>query len=705
MPQTLQAKADVLSLMMFGNCVRSEKNGTVVNGLIQDATLGLYRMTQNDVVLVREDWMQCLAAADIDISRVNSLLSRAQNLGIKQVYTGKVLASALFPETFNFLKQQSNGRKVEIRDGVLIGGVLDKSTIQADNGSIIQRIDRTFGPEAMIFFEERAYWLVQAYFQITGFSFNYQDCKLGSEVETKVQQLIKDARSEIAAISGETGDVKYESLVSARIDALKAKVDKMIIDNVDRVVVRFNRSGDSMVVGAYLTYTNGREPLQSSIISEVHFNYNTKEAYWVGIDETKNPINIHDLVSVTLVTKSKSGLAYDTRWWFSQNSFLNHTESGSKGNYNNFTQAFGMVGQQYLGSDRVPATLANGTTTLPHFRQGDRDPITRGLGDAPYSVGVGHKQHYISAVATRKAATSTSTATPQTGYINRKLTKLMENNVAQFDLSVRSVPYTKSTSLGAQVVVGAQITNSSGNRRLVGGPIVQFLYGQMGLAIDKIIKINGQDTFSDINARLDQIEAARKQTKRSRFAYVYFIDHAPEVYILALVSIQSLVKIGTKYDIVVIASPTTSPTVLNAMRKMGAKVYMYNWGDPSFAFTLTEYERVGIVTDATVFVASTDHLFTEHPDYRLFSDSLNIVQPAIRGKALRIHLDTIEYAFPYQDTNVKPTSATSIIQYTPEILSQNEGHSKLVDLWYQHLHSAMATYRNLDQVKEIRDII
>lgn len=622
------AKADVIAIMQADQCTKSEKNGTIVNGIIQDAVLGLYRMTQNEVRLPMVDWQQCVSAINLSTEGIQSLLARGKESTLSSLYSGKMLASSLFPAGFNYTKASGNN-KVEIVNGILLQGVLDKATIFSDQGSILQKMHKQFGANEALFFQENSYPLVQQYFELTGFSFDYNDCRLEPELNAKVQNVIDSSRREIASIQGTVGDPRYESIVSAKINNMKARVDRMVLENTDKQEMRINREGTTSVIGIYATYVGtGRMYLPHADVSSIVLNYNAKYAYWLNHEGERKNMDVQGLISVTAQYQSISSkggidMHMDTRWWFKQNPFLSHTESGSKGNFNNFVQAVAMVGQQYLGSERIPAQLANNRVMLPHFRVGDNDPITRGLGNLPYSVGVHQRQHFASAIAARKATTSTLTATPVTGYGNRKLTKLMEVNVAQYDLTVRATPYAFTNTRGEKVVAGKEVATSSGNKILVGGPIVQFIYGDMGFAVDKTLKLSGVPTFTDLQQNVKNMLMAR-ETQKKRFAYFMVVEKRD--YVSALVSLFSLDRvIGTEerriIDVVVAFDSSIPYTVQTVIKALATKAFSFtpNRSRPStlitpvWAHNLVEYERVIVIDAYLVSVRSTTNLFMDIP--------------------------------------------------------------------------------------------
>ncbi len=150
--------------------------------------------------------------------------------------------------------------------------------------------------------------------------------------------------------------------------------------------------------------------------------------------------------------------------------------SGSKGNIINISQTIACVGQQNVpGPDGTMGRIVDGFTnrTLPHFHKNDDSPEARGFVENSFMGGLTPPEFFFHAMGGRIGLIDTAVKTSETGYIQRRLIKSMEDLKVFYDGTVRN-----------------------GN-----GFIVQFLYGDDGMEPTKLER-QTISTFSLDNSEL-----------------------------------------------------------------------------------------------------------------------------------------------------------------------------------------------------------
>ena len=110
--------------------------------------------------------------------------------------------------------------------------------------------------------------------------------------------------------------------------------------------------------------------------------------------------------------------------------------AGSKGNAINMTQITACVGQQNVEGKRIPFGFQN--RTLPHFKPFDHSPAARGFVESSYRKGLGPAEFFCHAMGGREGLIDTAVKTAETGYIQRRLVKALEDVVAAYDGTVRN---------------------------------------------------------------------------------------------------------------------------------------------------------------------------------------------------------------------------------------------------------------------------
>ena len=119
------------------------------------------------------------------------------------------------------------------------------------------------------------------------------------------------------------------------------------------------------------------------------------------------------------------------------NSMIQMVNSGSKGGPQNVTQMVALLGQQLIEGRRVQYTLQD--RTLPHFARYDDGAEAHGFVQNSFVSGLMPAEFFFHAQAGREGLIDTAVKTSDTGYIQRRLMKTMEDQHLEYDGSVRNV--------------------------------------------------------------------------------------------------------------------------------------------------------------------------------------------------------------------------------------------------------------------------
>lgn len=133
------------------------------------------------------------------------------------------------------------------------------------------------------------------------------------------------------------------------------------------------------------------------------------------------------------------------------NNAIQMARAGSKGSTINIAQMTAIVGQQAVEGKRIGFGFKY--RTLPHFAKDDYSAPSRGFVENSYLRGLTPTEFFFHAMAGREGLIDTAVKTAETGYIQRRLVKALEELSVRYDGTVR---------------------DSRGN-------IIQFIYGEDGL--------------------------------------------------------------------------------------------------------------------------------------------------------------------------------------------------------------------------------
>jgi len=182
------------------------------------------------------------------------------------------------------------------------------------------------------------------------------------------------------------------------------------------------------------------------------------------------------------------------------NNFLTTVGSGAKGDYFNICQILALMGQQNLEGCRVPAMLNNNTRTLPHYPfenlSREREYQSRGFISSSFAKGLSPEEFMFHAMSGREGVCDTAMGTSQSGYMQRRIIKALEDLHVEYDLTVRD-----------------QTEH-----------IYQFSYGETGWDVAQTVKVDGANTPCNIKRLMEtlnhmyeegQIDLASAEDKNS----------------------------------------------------------------------------------------------------------------------------------------------------------------------------------------------
>ena len=176
------------------------------------------------------------------------------------------------------------------------------------------------------------------------------------------------------------------------------------------------------------------------------------------------------------------------------NRFLMIVNSGSKGSLINISQMISCLGQTNVDGKRIPYGFDG--RTLPHYRKFDDSPGARGFIENSYISGLTAPELFFHAMGGRIGLIDTAVKTSQTGYIQRRLIKGLEDLKVEYDMTVRN------------------------NK----GKIIQFAYGDDGFDATKvenqIIPLVGM-SIEDIYMHYDIVGSSNEKDQKGDVLAIY----------------------------------------------------------------------------------------------------------------------------------------------------------------------------------------
>ncbi|XP_008558065.1 DNA-directed RNA polymerase III subunit RPC1 [Microplitis demolitor] len=109
---------------------------------------------------------------------------------------------------------------------------------------------------------------------------------------------------------------------------------------------------------------------------------------------------------------------------------------GSKGSYINISQMIACVGQQAISGHRVPNGFED--RALPHFERHSKIPAAKGFVENSFYSGLTPTEFFFHTMGGREGLVDTAVKTAETGYMQRRLVKNLEDLCLHYDMTVRN---------------------------------------------------------------------------------------------------------------------------------------------------------------------------------------------------------------------------------------------------------------------------
>ena len=167
-----------------------------------------------------------------------------------------------------------------------------------------------------------------------------------------------------------------------------------------------------------------------TLIDKVHMGtFENETSASNNVEFETNVNNILNEATKQAGTISRKSLNKDNR-------FIMIVNSGSKGSLINISQMISCLGQTNIDGKRIPYGFEN--RTLPHFSKFDDSPGARGFIENSYISGLTAPELFFHAMGGRIGLIDTAVKTSQTGYIQRRLIKGLEDLKVEYDMTVRN---------------------------------------------------------------------------------------------------------------------------------------------------------------------------------------------------------------------------------------------------------------------------
>jgi DNA-directed RNA polymerase II subunit RPB1 len=206
MPQSIIAHNELQKIANVKYQIVSAKDSKPIIGCVQDAISGAYLMTFENNKIKGSDAMNMLSCCK---------LPSLGDINKDKLYTGNEIFSKIIPKEINMIKRNGDGEIIfEIKNGIILKGQLDKSTLSASKNTIIHYIWDKLTPDATREFIDNTQRLILEYLKINALTAGFGNCIIDEEILDKAQKtadmrLLK-ANYQLTEIENDTSNISYD---------------------------------------------------------------------------------------------------------------------------------------------------------------------------------------------------------------------------------------------------------------------------------------------------------------------------------------------------------------------------------------------------------------------------------------------------------------------------------------------------------------
>ena len=375
MPQDPESEAELRNLAAVTWQLISPGNNKTIVGIFQDSLLGAYRFSRSNIKFTPREAMNLLMCYDkVDVTKLPQPKTSNKKENEQTITNFNILSQIMPPMTVKHKTGRFDSEKEDYKTS--------NNVLEIVNGEYIR------GQMGKDIFGDGTSGLLQRICNDFG---NKEATSFINNVQSIVTEYMKTSAFSVG-ISDLIADKKTNDEIVKAITSKKVEV-KNLIDQI-HLGIFDNKTGKS---------------------NEIEF-------------ETQ----VNNILSKAVNDAGKIGkksLSADNR-------FVIMVNAGSKGGDLNISQMISCVGQQNVDNKRIPYGFEN--RTLPHFTKFDDSPSARGFVENSFISGLTPEELFFHAMGGRIGIIDTAVKTSQTGYIQRRLIKGLEDLKVEYDMTVRN---------------------------------------------------------------------------------------------------------------------------------------------------------------------------------------------------------------------------------------------------------------------------
>jgi len=268
-PQSEEAQTEARLLMQVQDQILSPRFGGPIIGAIRDFITAAYLLTRKSSFLTKEEVCRLLLAAGYEGSLPEPEIKKPEPL-----WTGKQIFSLFIPEGMNYAFKATTclnctpcvreeclyDAYVVIKDGILKSGVIDRSSIGAEQSeSLLHRIIKDYGASTGRRFLNNICQLLKLFMAMRGFTYSFDELELSGPVRRKIHHIIQKSEQRIHELIKALQDGTLERLPGQTLtDSFEIYVMNELAEARDKAGRMADKDFDVQNAGIVMTRTGAR---------------------------------------------------------------------------------------------------------------------------------------------------------------------------------------------------------------------------------------------------------------------------------------------------------------------------------------------------------------------------------------------------------------------------------------------------------------
>jgi len=229
--QSIQARNELKRIANVQYQIIGAKDSSPIIGCQQDTLSGAYMLTDPNIKLIGWEIANILC---------NTTSDTKFNIKMNKEYSGHEIFSHIIPTGINTTKKSGDKITLQITNGKLISGYLDKSALSFAKNSIIHFIWDKYGPIKTRKFIDDSQRLVLNYLLCRGQTVGFKDTVINEDISKKIQQVITnkilESKYQITQYENDVDQISLETieaLLSAELSAVQANIGQLLMGQIN----------------------------------------------------------------------------------------------------------------------------------------------------------------------------------------------------------------------------------------------------------------------------------------------------------------------------------------------------------------------------------------------------------------------------------------------------------------------------------------